>query len=65
MRVAIITGASSGLGEEFALQMGRYFTDIDQVWLIARRKEKLEALSSICIKCCFISTKFFYYFLNF
>ena len=45
MRIAIITGASSGLGEEFALQMGNYFTDIDAVWLIARRREKLEALS--------------------
>ena len=45
MKVAIITGASSGLGEEFALQMTQHFTDIDQVWLIARRKEKLEALA--------------------
>lgn len=46
MRVAIITGASSGLGEEFALQMGKYFSDIDQVWLIARRREKLESLAN-------------------
>jgi len=45
MRIAIITGASSGLGEEFALQMGSYFSDIDEVWLIARRREKLEALT--------------------
>lgn len=45
MKVAIITGVSSGLGEEFALQMGKYFPDIDQVWLIARRQEKLEALA--------------------
>lgn len=45
MRIAIITGASSGLGEEFALQMGNYFADLDAVWLIARRRDKLEALS--------------------
>lgn len=45
MRIAIITGASAGLGEEFALQMGNYFTDIDAVWLIARRREKLETLA--------------------
>lgn len=45
MKIAIITGASAGLGEEFALQMGNYFTDIDCVWLIARRREKLESLA--------------------
>lgn len=46
MKVAIITGASSGLGEEFALQMGDHFSGIDQVWLIARRRDKLEALAA-------------------
>lgn len=46
MKIAIITGASSGLGEEFVLQMGKYFPDIDRVWLIARRKERLEALAA-------------------
>lgn len=45
MRIAIITGASAGLGEEFARQMGAYFPDIQQVWLVARRRERLEALA--------------------
>lgn len=40
--IAIITGASSGLGEEFARQVDGKF---DQIRLIARRRERLEALS--------------------
>jgi len=46
MKIAIITGASSGLGAEFVLQMGA-FPDIEEFWLIARRKEKLEALAKM------------------
>lgn len=42
MNVIIITGASSGLGREFAFQMDPYFTNIDEFWLIARSEEKLE-----------------------
>lgn len=45
MKIAVITGASAGLGEEFALQMGEYFSDIEQVWLVARRRERLEELA--------------------
>lgn len=43
MKIAIISGASSGLGKEFALQCNRYFPEIEEYWLIARRKEKIEA----------------------
>ncbi len=45
MKIAIITGASSGLGSEFAVAVDRTRTDIDEIWLIARRKEKLEELA--------------------
>lgn len=46
MNIAIITGASSGLGKEFALQIcQKYASDIDEIWLIARRKEPLLALA--------------------
>lgn len=46
MNIAIITGASSGLGREFAKQIDSNLgTSIDQIWLIARRIERLEELS--------------------
>ena len=40
-RIAIITGASSGLGKEFARQISHYQT-IEEVWCIARQPEKLQ-----------------------
>lgn len=45
MNVAVITGASSGMGMEFARQMDKGFKKIDEFWLIARRGEKLKALA--------------------
>lgn len=45
MNVIIITGASSGLGQEFALQIDTAFSNIDEIWLIARRKERMEELA--------------------
>lgn len=45
MKIIIITGASSGIGREFALQMDDYFTNIDEFWLIARSKNKLQELA--------------------
>lgn len=46
MNIAIITGASSGLGREFARQLDTMCTDnIDEFWLIARRKDRLEDLA--------------------
>lgn len=41
-KVAIITGASSGMGREFALQIAQGYRSVEEVWLIARRKERLE-----------------------
>lgn len=42
-RIAIITGASSGMGREFALQLPAW-ERFDELWVIARRMERLEAL---------------------
>ena len=42
MNIIIITGASSGIGQEFARQIDKGFSNIDEIWLIARRKERLE-----------------------
>lgn len=44
MKIAIITGASSGLGRGYAESITR-FESFDEIWLIARRLERLEALS--------------------
>lgn len=41
MSVAIITGASSGIGAEFAKH---YAGRVDELWLVARRKEKMVEL---------------------
>lgn len=45
MNIAIITGASSGIGKEFALQLDAGLYTIDEFWLIARRKDRLEELA--------------------
>lgn len=44
MSIAIITGASSGLGKEYVLATARKYTGIKEFWLIARRTELLEEL---------------------
>ncbi len=46
MKVGIITGASSGLGREFALMANKYYKDIEELWLIARRGDRLEELKN-------------------
>ena len=43
MNIAVVTGASSGMGREFVLQLSGYVT-VDEIWVIARREEALSAL---------------------
>ena len=43
MSVAIITGASSGIGREFAKNLNSML-GIDEFWFIARREDRMEAL---------------------
>lgn len=45
MNIAIITGASSGMGKEFARQLAGSLTKTDEIWLLARRREPLERLA--------------------
>ncbi len=40
MRIAVITGASSGMGKEFALRLDA-LEQYDELWLIARREDRL------------------------
>lgn len=43
MNIGIITGASSGMGKEFVKLTMQNHLDLDEIWVIARRKERLEA----------------------
>lgn len=44
MKIAVVTGASSGLGKEFAKQITQLYKHLDEIWLVARRTELLEKL---------------------
>ena len=43
MKIAIVTGASSGMGKEFVIQLPQYI-QVDEIWAIARRETALAAL---------------------
>lgn len=45
MRIAVITGASSGIGAEFAAYLDKT-GHFDEIWVIARRKDRLEAIQA-------------------
>lgn len=46
MSIAVITGASAGLGRAYALAALEIFPEIEEYWLIARRLDKLEELKA-------------------
>lgn len=46
MKTAILTGASSGLGKEYLTELVRQFPEVEQIVLIARRKDRLDALAA-------------------
>ena len=45
MNIAIVTGASSGMGKEFVLQLSEY-VQVDEIWVIARREQALKELQA-------------------
>ena len=47
MRIAVITGASAGIGREFVLAIDRQ-EQLDEIWVIARRTDRLEELKKMC-----------------
>ena len=46
MNIAVITGASSGLGWEYAKAIYETRADLDEIWVIARREERLRELQA-------------------
>ena len=47
MKIAVITGASSGMGREFVYHMDKYCS-LDEIWVIARREDRLLELKNQC-----------------
>lgn len=42
MKIAIVTGASSGMGKEMVYQLADRFGGLSEIWVAARRKERLD-----------------------
>ena len=38
MKIAVITGASSGMGKTFTRQIAKKYKELDEIWVIARKK---------------------------
>ena len=47
MKIAVITGASSGIGREFVYAVDAKYS-FDEIWVVARRAERLEELKKKC-----------------
>lgn len=48
MKIAIITGASAGLGQAFFQSVVVRYPQLEQIWLIARRADRLKELAKDC-----------------
>ena len=46
MNIAVITGASAGLGTEYAKAVDKTRYDVEEIWLIARRQDKLQEVAN-------------------
>lgn len=47
MKIAVITGASSGMGREFVYSIDKDYS-LDEIWVIARREDRLKELQTTC-----------------
>ena len=48
MNIAVITGASAGIGREFVYAVDRQEENLEEIWVVARRQERLEELQEKC-----------------
>ena len=46
MKIALITGASSGLGVKYADAVIEKYPELDEIWLVARRQARLESYAA-------------------
>lgn len=46
MKIAVVTGASSGFGRIFVSELQRCCKTLDEIWVIARRKDRLMELAA-------------------
>lgn len=44
MKIAVVTGATSGMGMEFVKEIDRYYKQLDEIWVIGRRTKRMEGL---------------------
>ena len=44
INIALVTGASSGMGKEFVREIAKKYKGLDEIWVIARRKDRLREL---------------------
>lgn len=44
--IALITGASSGIGKEFVRQIAAAYSSLDEIWVLARRLSELQKLKA-------------------
>ena len=47
MKIAVITGANTELGREFAVQISRHFSKIEEIWLIDSHIDKLKDIEKL------------------
>lgn len=47
MKIAVVTGASTGMGREFVRQISRKYNSIEEIWVIARSEDKLRKLKRV------------------
>ena len=42
MKIAIVTGASSGMGREMVFRLADRYGGFQEIWVVGRRKERLD-----------------------
>ena len=50
MNIAVITGASSGIGKDYVRAVYEMYPELDEIWIIARRQKLLEEIAESTAK---------------